>query len=782
MIVMKKILVFGLVLLFSLTNAQLTEVYTFTEDNKPSQSDFEYRNQLLGNKLFYINVNSQGQCYLFYKDGSGNPPVSVKNVTAAGATSTMPTTILTAKVSGNYFYFSTFTKKTNTNSQHEIWRTDGTEEGTVKLLSYDGNTSFGYIKVDNHPIKTTANPENSVNGGIIFSASPTPATRSIWFTDGTVSGTQLLKEFAAPEMNSYSVWPMEKVGNRMLFIRYNTDKFIAGRPWELWSTDGTPGGTQLLTNINYAFGKLNNAFYFVDFDRPNAVTYTEDGLTVGTKPAPNFMITGSQVLNGEELMFWNMSQDNTKQLYHTTNFNAVSKIAELGTEPINFITGNDYGAFGYQKISGTNTFVFFDRLGNKSVMQNNLYSNSNPVITLGNTIYMGAKEKNDPNKIGNELWRFDNVHSDLALDIRPGVTTYQSWTFVNETSPSKFFILDDQLYFFINDSGITKLVKFNGDFTFTNTAGNNLWTDRQNWKTGAPPMLTDKAIIPTGMTPTVNSTAYVTDLTIASPLNLNSDLNIIGNVNLNSKITLNNSKLNLKGISSTITGGNATNYIVTNGTGTVNVENVNAERGTVNLPIGTATNYNPVSIANTGTSDTFSARVSDGISNTTNGAVNATWEISEATAGGSNVSLTLGWNTSQQNAAFDSGTAKVGHYLNGSWTEENSGAVSNNSITATGISTFSPFAVMNFGALAASDFSKSKVLIYPNPFNENLNISTENGGVVNFYDLSGKLVSTSVLMKGTNSLNKSSLSKGVYIYQIKNANDEILSSGKIIKK
>jgi hypothetical protein len=221
---------------------------------------------------------------------------------------------------------------------------------------------------------------------------------------------------------------------------------------------------------------------------------------------------------------------------------------------------------------------------------------------------------------------------------------------------------------------------------------------------------------------------------------------------------------------------------LTNGTGTVNVENLNAERGTVNLPIGTATNYNPVSIANTGTSDTFSARVSDGISNTTNGAVNATWDISEATAGGSNVNLTLGWNSSQQNGSFDASTAKVGHYLNGNWTEENSGAVSNNSITATGISSFSPFAVMNFGALATSDFSKSKVLIYPNPFNENLNISTENGGVVHFYDLSGKLVSISVLMKGANSLNKSSLAKGVYIYQIKNTSGEVVSSGKVIKK
>ena len=147
-----------------------------------------------------------------------------------------------------------------------------------------------------------------------------------------------------------------------------------------------------------------------------------------------------------------------------------------------------------------------------------------------------------------------------------------------------------------------------------------------------------------------------------------------------------------------------------------------------------------------------------------------------------NLGLTLGWNTSQQNAAFDSASAKVGHYLNGNWTEENSGTVSNNSITATGISSFSPFAVMNFGALAATDFSKSKLSIYPNPFNDYLNILTDNGGIINFYDLAGKLVSTSVLAKGTNSLNKSSLAKGVYIYQIKNASGEVVSSGKVIKK
>ena len=356
--------------------------------------------------------------------------------------------------------------------------------------------------------------------------------------------------------------------------------------------------------------------------------------------------------------------------------------------------------------------------------------------------------------------------------------------FVNMPSqPRNFFKLQNKIYFIATNEGKENLYSLNEDFTFNNGTSNNQWNEGDNWAGQIVPFESDVALIPTGKTPEINGNASVKNISVSSPLNLSAGtLNVTGNLDLGAKITLNGNNLNLKGPSSQITNGNSTNYIVTNGTGTVNVENLNAERGIVNLPIGTATNYNPVSIANTGTSDTFSARVSDGISNTTNGSVNATWDISEATAGGSNVNLTLGWNASQQNGSFDASTAKVGHYLNGNWTEENSGAVSNNSITATGISSFSPFAVMNFGALAASDFSKSKVLIYPNPFNENLNISTENGGVVHFYDLSGKLVSTSILMKGTNSLNKSSLAKGVYIYQIRNTIGEILSSGKVIKK
>ena len=84
--------------------------------------------------------------------------------------------------------------------------------------------------------------------------------------------------------------------------------------------------------------------------------------------------------------------------------------------------------------------------------------------------------------------------------------------------------------------------------------------------------------------------------------------------------------------------------------------------------------------------------------------------------------------------------------------------------------------------LNTSENLKTKTQIYPNPFTEILNISSENIGVVQFFDTSGKLVATEKLSKGKNSFKKSTLKSGVYIYKIKNTNGEIISSGKIIKQ
>src|SRR5690606_17846902 len=224
----------------------------------------------------------------------------------------------------------------------------------------------------------------------------------------------------------------------------------------------------------------------------------------------------------------------------------------------------------------------------------------------------------------------------------------------NNGDPRNFFILNGKLYFFATVNYVVRLFEYKGDYTFSNSLGDNLWTNPENWNSKVVPNSVDETIIPTGLTPKINGNAYARNLNISSPLNIESgNLNIFGISNLNNRINVNNSNLNLKGNSSVITGGNATYYIVTNRTRTVNIENIDAGRGTVNLPVGTANHYNPLTLANSGTSDTFSVKVSEGIANAPGGAVNTTWDISEGTPGGSNATISLGWNASQQNGTFN---------------------------------------------------------------------------------------------------------------------------------
>ena len=631
---------------------------------------------------------------------------------------------------GNDFYF--FRKDPNT-TNFKLWKSSGTLASTVQV----GNT-----------ITLTDNDTSGIDDILAFNG-------EIYFHGDNASGVHGLYKYS-----NNTVTLIKQMDIRRLGTVFKDKLYFQANPYFIYQTDGTTAGT-----ISYG---ISGGQESVNFQK------NSNSMLLSNVSGPYIYITDGpqntlRKLMNKTVVYGSISAFIDDEYAYITESNGQSNPGFLSRIKISD------GSVSTMNVPGSMTVWNFTWENNNTFNYNGHYYSKIHNGVFYATYGTGGVNHSNP-------MRADGVSMSVIHDYTADNLTYSVLL-------GNFFSVNNQIYYLIDKPRFSYanegyyIYRFDQDFTFNNSVGNNNWNTPSNWNAGSLPLSSDNTIIPASQNPQITGNAFANNLTISSPINLTSgNLNVGGNLNLGSSVTLNNNNLNLIGTNSQITNGNSSNYIVTNGTGTVNVENLNSARGTVKLPIGTTTNYNPVSIANTGTSDTFSARVSEGISNTTNGAVNATWEISEATAGGSNVTLTLGWNTSQQNAAFDSGTAKVGHYLNGNWAEENSGSVSNNSIIATGISSFSPFAVMNFGALAATDFSKSKVLIYPNPFNENLNISTENGGVVHFYDLSGKLVSTSVLMKGTNSLNKSSLAKGVYIYQIKNANGEVVSSGKVIKK
>jgi hypothetical protein len=81
----------------------------------------------------------------------------------------------------------------------------------------------------------------------------------------------------------------------------------------------------------------------------------------------------------------------------------------------------------------------------------------------------------------------------------------------------------------------------------------------------------------------------------------------------------------------------------------------------------------------------------------TTAAVNATWFITEAVAGGSNADITLQWNAAQELPAFDRSISRFGHYTSSWQLGTTAAATGTNPYTfsGTGITSFSPFGVLN---------------------------------------------------------------------------------------
>ncbi|MCD9856709.1 T9SS type A sorting domain-containing protein [Epilithonimonas sp. JDS] len=780
---MKKIILFLLLGLITLSQAQLTEVYNFGYTG-PASNDFagETKERIYDGKFFYYyQDNTAKKTFLYYKDTSTSAPVSVKDISAS-STNTGLTSIMTYKANEKYLYFTTYTYITSAKGINELWRTDGTESGTVKIKSFEGApVNFFNIKSAEYSVKSNLAAKNSINGDFMFSSSPTPGTRAVWITNGTPEGTVKLMENTVTNTSTAAYSPIDKVGNKMLFTVLGSTNF-----WEIWITDGTASGTQFHSQLFATLGMLNGKFYYYatfDDQIANLISYTADGITSNKIPL-SLPVNGIDGYNYDNKELY-LGSATGKTLFHTTDFSDVKKIADLPQTNTYFLAATDAGLL-YAKLLNVNlsdeyTFYFANRnSGVRIVNTGNLFVSSQDTFAFKNTFYSANALKNDTQIYGRELWRMDDLHTELLKDIYPGFLTFSGYTFPNNASPKGFFAHNGEMYFIADQVNGRKLFKFNPDFTFTNGGQDSKWSSPTNWKAGATPMITDNSIIPSSYNVVIDGTAYTRDFQVSSPVNLtNGILNVSGNVALESKITLSNSSLVLNGNISKVSGSNTSNYIVTNENSKVVIENLDASRGAVMIPVGTSNYYNPAIISNNGIADSFSLSVSEGIINADR-SLNVSWDISESTAGGSNVALNLGWNQSQEQAGFQRNTAKVGHYKNGVWIEENSGSVSGNnpySILANGINSFSPFSVLNFATLGDSDFDKDKLSIYPNPTADAVNFSQEITWV-HIYDTSGKLLRS---FNNTSKINIRDLASGTYIINYLDKNGDV-NIDKIIKK
>ena len=142
----------------------------------------------------------------------------------------------------------------------------------------------------------------------------------------------------------------------------------------------------------------------------------------------------------------------------------------------------------------------------------------------------------------------------------------------------------------------------------------------------------------------------------------------------NGSVILGTNNLTLSS-SATISGYAANSYITTNSTGRL-IQTVGASNKF--YPVGKSA-FNPITLNNSGTSDTYGVFVTDAITtpaaNASAKLVNRYWNVKEGVSGGSNLSIAVQWNSpGEENASFAAGLIpKIGLY-SGGWSEQSATA------------------------------------------------------------------------------------------------------------
>lgn len=151
----------------------------------------------------------------------------------------------------------------------ELWRSDGTPEGTMRVADINPTGS-------GDPIRLTA-----IGSTLYFTATDGTTGYELWKSDGTESGTHLIRDIN-PGTESSSPWRL---------VGFQGKVFFSARPSgyydELWVSDGTSAGTYSLakTSLMELPTVVGDTLYFRSFDGALGTQnlWATDGTAQGTQ-------------------------------------------------------------------------------------------------------------------------------------------------------------------------------------------------------------------------------------------------------------------------------------------------------------------------------------------------------------------------------------------------------------------------------------------------------------------------------------------------------------------
>ena len=267
-----------------------------------------------------------------------------------------------------------FNAKTYAN-EWAIWRTNGGVSLMVKDLT---------------PKKSDAKPLNGaklIGSEIYFSGFTTEFGPELWKTKGELDNTEMVKDIYVDEnyFNGSSVRDFIKIGANLYFTAKDNNNGL-----EVWKTDGTEAGTQMIKDINpgnnYSGGapgnltEFNGMLYFTQFDSNNSQIWKTNGTEAGTVKVidvPNTNVLNELFAHNGNLYFgmetpeagtelWKLDADDNltfiKDIFPGTEGSFPGSFFELNGDVYFTATSNGlYSGYGTYKIGGqslnTNTIT-----------------------------------------------------------------------------------------------------------------------------------------------------------------------------------------------------------------------------------------------------------------------------------------------------------------------------------------------------------------------------------------------------------------------------------------
>lgn len=276
----------------------------------------------------------------------------------------------------------------------QLWTSDGTPEGTGEVVKIPANCTLPHVDWF-----TTLNNQlyfliHSGYGGC----------NQLWVTDGTEEGTTLVKSF---QLYSERMWLFDD----RLFISADDGD---GAGWELWVSDGTPEGTTLFKDLNP--GSADSMPYFVGV--------LGDTLYLGAKD-PTV---------GHELWASDGTPDGT-QVFMDLRPGSLGSypwgVAEFGTYLI-FSAVDDSYFYKLWRSDGTEAGTYL--LGEEFPIESMYYRQ------IDNTVYFCGGDYDH----GYEFWQSDGTIAGtfMIADINPGTP---------ESEPRYFAQYDGKIFFTADD-------------------------------------------------------------------------------------------------------------------------------------------------------------------------------------------------------------------------------------------------------------------------------------------------------------------------------------------